>query len=65
MCSHYWELFKALRGTPISRFSEQSSEAWNKFVQSYKSGPDVQAAKISDVWPKRMYGQFSSKIWTR
>ena len=34
-------------GNPIVIYSEQPSEAWNKFVRSYKSGTSCKARQIS------------------
>ena len=43
MTAHAWELFKINEGKPISMFSEQPGEAWNKHVRAYKSGPAATA----------------------
>ena len=38
MCAHAWELFMLAGGSPIAKYSEQSSESWNKYIKAYKSG---------------------------
>ena len=46
MCAHSWELFQICSG-PISQYSEQAQEHWNKFVSQYKSGPGARARQHS------------------
>lgn len=47
MCGHNPELFDITKGAPIAIFSEQGSEAWNKFIRSFKSGPAARARQTS------------------
>ena len=47
MCGHNWELFEITNGTPIAIFSEQGSEAWNKYIRAFKSGPAARARQTS------------------
>ena len=47
MCGHNPELFEITRGAPIAIYSEQGSEAWNKFIRSFKSGPCARARQTS------------------
>ena len=47
VCGHNWEVFEITGGAPIAIFSEQGSEAWNKFIISYKSGPAARARQTS------------------
>ena len=47
MCGHNWELFVITKGAPIAIFSEQGSEAWNKHIRAYKSGPAARARQTS------------------
>ena len=37
MYAHAWQLYDICSG-PIAKYSEQSQEHWNKFVNMYKSG---------------------------
>ena len=41
MCGHNPELFEITGGAPIAIYSEQGSEAWNKHIRAFKSGPAV------------------------
>ena len=47
MCGHNPELFDITKGAPIAIFSEQGSEAWNKFIRSFKSGAAARARQTS------------------
>ena len=47
MCGHNWELFEITNGAPIAIYSEQGSEAWNKHIRAYKSGPAARARQTS------------------
>ena len=47
MCGHIWELFVITNEAPIAIFSEQGSEAWNKHIRAYKSGPGARARQTS------------------
>ena len=47
MCGHNWELFQITNGAPIAIYSEQGSEAWNKHIRAYKSGPAARARQTS------------------
>ena len=47
MSSHSWELFIVINGLPIATYAEQSGEAWNKHIRSYKSGPAARARQCS------------------
>ena len=47
MCAHDWELFRLSQGQPIGIFSEQGSEAWNKSIRAFKSGPGARARQTS------------------
>ena len=47
MCGHNPELFTITKGAPIAIYSEQGSEAWNKHIRSYKSGPAARARQTS------------------
>ena len=47
MCAHSWELFVLTDGTPIAIYSEQSGEAWNKYIRAYKSGSAARARQSS------------------
>ena len=47
MCGHNPELFRITEGSPIAIYSEQGSEAWNKFIRSFKSGPAARARQTS------------------
>ena len=47
MCAHAWELFQMNNGKPIAAYSEQSSEAWNKYIRAYKSGCSSRARQFS------------------
>lgn len=47
MCGHNWELLKITGGQHIAEFSEQSSEAWNKHILAFKSGPGARARQTS------------------
>ena len=47
MCAHDWELFRLSQGQPIAIFSEQGSEAWNKSIRAFKSGPGARARQTS------------------
>ena len=38
MSAHSWELFEMNGGKPVSMWSEQGSEAWNKYIRAWKSG---------------------------
>ena len=42
MCAHAWQLFQIFN-VPISVYSEQAQEHWNKFIVKYKSGPGARA----------------------
>jgi hypothetical protein len=47
MCAHAWELFMLTGGSPIAKYSEQSSESWNKYIKAYKSGTSCKARQMS------------------
>lgn len=47
MCAHNPELFEITKGGPIAIYSEQGSEAWNKYIRSFKSGPAARARQTS------------------
>ena len=47
MCAHNWELFQLNKGESIAIFSEQGSEAWNKHIRAFKSGPSARARQTS------------------
>lgn len=47
MCAHSWELFTMAGGAPIAVYAEQSGEAWNKHIRSFKSGPAARARQCS------------------
>ena len=38
MCAHAWQLFEISWGQPISVYSEQAQEHWNKNIIKYKRG---------------------------
>ena len=42
MCAHAWQFYDIFSG-PIAKYSEQSQEHWNKFVNKYKSGCGARA----------------------
>lgn len=70
MCGHNPELFQITQGTPIGIYSEQGSEAWNKHIRAYKSGPAARARQTSikenilDIF-NRMMIQSHPKIASR
>ena len=43
LCCHYWEIFVLTEGNPIAKYSEQGSEAWNKYIRVYQRGPGCRA----------------------
>ena len=47
MCGHNPGLFEITKGARIAIFSEQGSEAWNKYIRSFKSGPAAPARQTS------------------
>ena len=47
MASHYWELIEINGKKPIGVYSEQGSEAMNKFIRAYKSGVSCRARQIN------------------
>ena len=47
MCVYNWELFEIINGSPIAMYAEQSREAWNKHIRSYKSGTGARARQCS------------------
>ena len=47
MAAHAWELFEITEGKPISTYSEQAGEAWNKHIRAFKSGPGARARQSS------------------
>ena len=47
MCGHNWEMSNITGGAPIAVFSEQGSEAWNKHIRAFKSGPGARARQTS------------------
>ena len=47
MCAHSWQLFEMNDCNPISDFSEQAQEHWNKNVSKYKSGCGARARQHS------------------
>ena len=47
LLSHYWELFLINDNKPIAKFSSQASEAWNKYVRYFKSGPGSKARQMN------------------
>ena len=47
MCAHNPELFEITGGSPIAVYSEQGSEAWNKHIRAFKSGPAMRARQTS------------------
>jgi hypothetical protein len=70
MCGHNPELFEITGGAPIAIYSEQGSEAWNKHIRAFKSGPAARARQTSiqenihDIF-NRMMLQTHPKIATR
>ena len=60
MCAHNPALFMMTGGAPIAIFSEQGSEAWNKHIRAYKSGPGARARQrsiqenIHDIFTRMM-----------
>ena len=38
MVAHSWEIFHEIKGNPVSKLSEQDSEAWNKLIHAWGSG---------------------------
>ena len=46
MCAHSWEMINICKG-PLSQFSEQSQEHWNKHVSRFKSGAGSRARQHS------------------
>lgn len=47
MCAHFWELFSLTNGKPIAVYSEQGSEACNKYIRNYKSGSSSKARQMN------------------
>lgn len=47
MCGHNWQLFSIMDGAPIAIFSEQGSDAWNKYIRAFKTGPAARARQTS------------------
>ena len=47
MAAHSWELFAMNDGKTIAVHAEQSGEAWNKHIRTYKSGPAFRANALS------------------
>ena len=59
ICTHSWQLFDIFN-VPISMYSEQAQEHWNKFVSKYKSGCATRARQhnvglnISDIFSRML-----------
>ena len=47
MCGHNPELSEVNQVRPIAIYAEQGSEAWNKYIRAYKSGPAARARQTS------------------
>ena len=49
MCTiaHSWKLFLLTEGKPIAEYSEQSGEAWHKYIRAFKSGAGARARQSS------------------
>ena len=47
MCAHSWELFEMNGCKPVSKWSEQGSEAWNKYIRAWKSGKSSRSRQYS------------------
>lgn len=47
MCAHSWQLFQISFPKPIIIYSEQSQEAWNKYISKFKSGTGARARQHS------------------
>ena len=43
MAAHSWELFEKNDGNPVSKWSEQGVEAWNKSIRAWKSGKSARS----------------------
>ena len=46
MCAHSLELFE-MRRKPVSKWSEQGFEAWNKYIRAWKSGISSRSRQYS------------------
>ena len=47
MCAHSWELFEMNGCKPVSKWSEQGSEAWNKYIRAWKSEKSSRSRQYS------------------
>ena len=47
MAAHSGQLFELTEGKSIAVYAEQGSEAWNKYIRAYKSGPSARARQCS------------------
>ena len=47
MSAHSWELFQMNGYKPVSKWSEQGSEAWNKYIRAWKSGKSSRSRQYS------------------
>ena len=47
MCAHSWQLFEMCTNVPLSAYSEQAQEHWNKCLRSFKSGSSARARQHS------------------
>lgn len=47
LLAHSWELFLMNNGRSIGKWSESPLEAWNKHIQSFKSGTACRARQVS------------------
>ena len=47
MCAHTHELFLPNCSSPICLYSEQGSEGWHRYLQSYQSGTSFKARQTS------------------
>ena len=45
--AHSWELFQMNGCKPVSNWSEQGSEAWNKYIRAWKSGKSARSQQYS------------------
>ena len=47
MCARSWELFELNGCKPVSKWSEQGSKAWNKYMCAWKSGKSSRSRQYS------------------
>ena len=47
LCAHAWQLFELNNDKPISMWSENPLESWNKSIRSFQSGPAARARQDS------------------